>query len=253
VENQDMQNVQATASTGAVAPEGANPPVQPSPEDAKIQELVAKAVAVEIAKQSEAAKREIQSVKDRARAEVEAAQRRARLAETTSTTVMQQLKEADPDSMTRLELARLKAEEAERQRLEHEDAAKRAQAEFHQQFHSGLVDVVTEMGYDPTDKRIDWAEDAPNYLEAQKRVLKSVAKMKRETDKSIDLKIKEEVSKTRKELGLDSVDTTTGSVTTDGIPTSLPKFRAWVDNLPSAEYAKLKPKIQQMLDEGKIK
>lgn len=253
----DELNVQPGAVSGDQSP-GAVPPVAPpapSPEEIKIAEVVKRQVAEEIAKQSEVARREIQSVKDKARAEVEAAHRRARMAEVTSNAATTRLREVDPSAVSQVELEQYKAVDAERARLEAEEQAKQTQREFHDQFHSSLVEIVADLGIDAADTRIDWAEDAANYLEAQRRVLKSAAKLKKETDKSVEQRVKEEVAKARRELGLDSVDTTTSSgVSADGIPTDMGRFREWVAGLSQRDYEeKYAAKVDEMMKQGKIK
>ncbi len=205
--------VQETASNtqpeGTVSTETTTPP---NPEVAAAL-AEAKAIRAELAQLVEDSKRQIQSAKDRARAEVESAQKRARIAESTYTATRQELGNLDPDSMTKLELARYKAAEQARIQAEQEEGVRLQQEAFHTQFNSSLMELITDMGLDPKDKRIDWATDAANYLDAQKRVLKSAVKIQKENIKtleaSIPQKLKEAEAKLRKDLGLDSVDTTT--------------------------------------------
>ena len=170
---------------GTVPPEGTVPPAvatppEPSPEE-KIAALIERKVTEAIAVAIEPAKREIQSVKDKATREVADAQRRARASEGTLTAVYSHLKTVDPEVAKELELAELRAKEQGRLTMEQEEVMTKQQLEFHQQFHSNLTQFITGLGVDPADKRIDWAGNAPNYLEAQQRVLDSVAKIQKET------------------------------------------------------------------------
>lgn len=258
---QDDKVVQpGTASpntTGQVA--GADSTQATSPEPTaeeklakQIKEQVEKAVAKATAETTEKARREIQAAKDRARAEIETAQRKARMAETTLATTSQRVRELDPAVATELELAQLRAEMAARKQAEQEAEEARKASEFRSQFQEGLKEIVTDLGLDPTDPKIDWAEDAPNYLEAQRRVLKSAAKIKKESDQalrdSIQTSIKAEISKARTDLGLDSVDTTVsagGSGSSQVFTTSQIANRAF--------WEKHKTEIMKAQEEGRIK
>ena len=257
-----MENavLQTTEPASPVEPVSVKP-VTPSPEESlnqKISEAVSKAIAIE----TEKSKRELQSVKDKGVAEVQAAQRRAKFAENTMERTRTHLQSLDPETAKEMELAELRAKEQSRLTLEQEDTLSRQQVEFHQQFQSNLTQFITGLGVDPVDKRIDWAGDAPNYLEAQRRVLDSVAKIQKENIKaseaSIDLKIKEAEKRIKKSLGaeedVNSVSTQGSSgVSSEGIPIDMGAFRKWVAELPQAEYEKKAAKINEMLNSGKIK
>ncbi len=235
-------------------------PTQPSADEI-LNQKIAEAVAKVVGEQTEKAKREIQSIKDKSVAEVAAAQRRARLAETTLDSTRQKIAEDDPTLAEKLELVALRAEKGGRMTLEQEDEQRRQQETFHVQFVTGLQETVSEMGIDPADKKIDWAEDATNYLEIQKRVMKSVAKIKKEQDltnaASVDAKIKAAIAQVKKDLGADeanSVNTApSGGVSGTGIPTDMKQFRTWVASLSQTDYEKRKPEIDKLLEEGKIK
>ena len=177
-------NTQQVVQTGAV-PMGttsneAPQPQEPLPEQ-KMEAMIQQKVADEIKKATEVARREIQSIKDKSKAEVESAVRRARLAENTLTATRAHLQTIDPEQAKEVELAELRAKEHGRQTMEQEEAMAREQMEFHQKFQSTLAQFITYLGVDPSDKRIDWADDAQyNYLERQRRVLDSVAKIQKE-------------------------------------------------------------------------
>jgi len=231
-------------------------PAQPSPEEVKLTELVNAKVAEALSKVTEASKREIQSTKDKAKAEVESALRKARLAETVQEATMRQVRASDPDAYTSIELARYKAQEEAAKTLELEEVSRRQFEEFQSQFTGSLREIVTDMGIDPTDSRIDWATDAPNYLEANKRVMKSAAKIKKDKEtewqKEQDEKFKAAEKKLRIDLGLDSVDTSASLGNYVGIPTNMEAFRAWVREKPE-EYRKNKAKVTEMQAKGLIK
>ncbi len=267
-ENAIVPPAEVSNKEGTPAPQdaGNQPAPQPSPEEQKITELVSKKVAEEMAKltadttkATEAAKRELQSAKDKARAEIEAAHRRARFAETTLDATKRKIDEIDPDTGKELELARYRAEEEARRQQELTESAQKQQAEFHEQFTSSLRETISDMGIDPEDKRIDWATDASNYLDAQKRVLRSAAKIKRESEialqESVKKQLKETEERIRRDLGVNSVDTSGGSgVSSDGIPTDLTKFRDWIATIPQVEYeTKYADKVKELMRQDKIK
>jgi uncharacterized membrane-anchored protein YjiN (DUF445 family) len=176
------------------------------------QEQVSKMVQESVALATETAKREIQSIKDKARAEVEQAYRRSQLAETTLNQVRGKLKEADPTFAQELEIAELRTKDQHYQQREAEDMARQQQAQFDNAFKNNLTQFITGLGADPKDPRVDWGEDAKDYLEKQNRILNSVVKLQKEDTKKTEDKRSQEVKdieiKLRKELGLDSVDTT---------------------------------------------
>jgi hypothetical protein len=70
------------------------------------------------------------------------------------------------------------------------------------------------MEIDPSDARIDWATDATNYVERQKRILKSAAKIAKERQTKVQEELSKKLSdditaRVKKDLGVDSVDTST--------------------------------------------
>ncbi len=230
---------------------------EPTPEE-KIAKLISEKVAEEITKQTEASKREIQSVKDKAKAEVESAQRRARLAEGIDVATQTHMKELDPETLKDFELARLRAESQGRLSLEQEDQARRQQESYGKALSDSLHDHLGGLGIDPNDERIDWAEDSADYVSGRRRFDTSVAKIIKEKESaSRESVVKEITAKIKADLGVEdanSVETTvSGGVSKSGIPTDIIKFQKWVDELPQEEYEKLKPEVDKMMAEGKIK
>jgi len=168
-----------------------------------------------IAEQTDLARREIQSVKDKARSEVEAAQRRARLAETESAGYRSSFSGLDEETQRDVELRQLRGEKQYYQGLEVEEAQRRQFQQAIDTFHAQTNQFVTDLGIDPSDKRIDWGSHDEPLLQKQQRILASVAKIQKEDRKLSEGKLKEELEDfkkgIRKELNLDSVDTTQGS------------------------------------------
>lgn len=175
-----------------VSTEGEKPPegeAQPQPltaeQEAKVQQMVADATAKAIAEAKEIGRKELQSQQDRNAAEAARVERRAKVAEGTLGGVRQRLQELDPDVAKDLELSELKAEREGRATFDQEEAARQAQAAFHEQFFSGLNQFIVNAGVDPKDERIDWANDAPDYLTAQRRVLDSIAKIQKGNEQTM--------------------------------------------------------------------
>lgn len=211
-----VQPSELVSPTVEPVPPAAVTPPEPSPEEIlnqKISEAVAKAVAEATVKETERSKREIQSAKDKAMAEVAAAQRRARFAESTMDATRTRIKELDPDIAKEMELAEYRAKEQNRQAMEQQEQAAQYQADIVQQFHSQMNQLITGLGVDPIDKRIDWADDAPDLLTAQRRIQDSVVKIQKENIQTMQsgfekrLKDLEEKAK-QANIEVNSVDTT---------------------------------------------
>jgi hypothetical protein len=87
-----------------------------------------------------------------------------------------------------------------------------------------MTDTIKELGIDPNDSRIDWADDAPTPLKRTKQIMSSVSKILKETKspekvdkKEVEKITKEAEQKLRKEYDIDAIDKTTSSpATSDG-------------------------------------
>ena len=108
-------------------------------------------------------------------------ERRAKLAEGTLGAARSHLQSTDPELAKEMELAELRAERAGRTTVEQEETMARQQAEFHQGFIDRQTQFITDLGIDPKDERIDWAGDAPNYLDAMERIQRSVSKIQKDS------------------------------------------------------------------------
>jgi len=186
-----------------------------SPEQ-KMATLIQQEVAKAISAETEKARREIQSVKDKSRAEVESAQRRARVAESTLGTTRKSFQEADPEVAKELELQELRARNASRLTTEQEEQAKQAQADFVEQFYSGLTKHLSSLEIDEKDQRLDWGANAKNAFEAQSRFLDSVAKIQKENQQEMqsgfEKRLKDiEARVSQVNVEANSVDTTTSA------------------------------------------
>lgn len=195
---------QGDASTEVKPPEGGEPQPQPLTEE-RIKQIVTEATTAA----TEVAKREIQSVKDKARQEVEDAQARVGFAEDALVNLG---KDTDPEAV---ELARLRASDAQHRRMG-AVTQQRQQAEvFDRSFQENINQFITQMGVDPNDKRIDWGTDAKDYLSKQQRILTSVGSIQQENltkaqrtlEDSITQQVKDAEVRIRKDAGLDTEET----------------------------------------------
>ena len=256
---QEQVSTTEQVSPVVVPPEVVTPPA-PTPEEIlnqKIAEAVSKAVALE----TEKARRELQSVKDKSIAEVSAAQRRAKLAESTLGATRAHIQTLDPEVGKEMELAELRAKEAGRMTMEQEEQMAQYQATVVRQFHDNMTQFITGLGVDPADQRIDWAGDAPDLLTAQRRILDSVTKVQKAKEKAstdeVDRKIADAIKRVKKDLGAEEANSVTtqmsGGISGSGIPTDRGRLGDFIDKLSTDEYVKLKPTIDKMMAEGKIK
>lgn len=232
----DEINVQPTGDVSQETPSGEaeipeavikEPPkpepaqTQPSAEEI-LKQKIDEAIAP-LKSEVEKAKREIQSTKDRALAEAERARKalqRAQWAESTIEGIRQNVGDLDPDVQAKIELAELRAKDKSYQTAEQEEQSRQQMNAFIQTFNSQMNQFITDAGIDPNDKRIDWGQDAKDYFDVQRRILASVNTIRRENVKmeqdnrvkeikDLEAKFEAKYAQTRKDLGLDSVDTST--------------------------------------------
>jgi len=247
---EDIENVQpGTVPEGTVSPEVVTPPEEKRPEEQPLtKEEVKRLIAETAGKERELGRREMQGIKDR---EVADALRRAKFAEDNLASMEAGYKELDPQGA---EIARLKGIERshlgdqQRQQLDQQIAASK------QVFYESMTQSITEMGIDPYDKRIDWATNAPDPNTAQRRILASVGKIQKEDVKAerdkLAQQLKDTEAKIRKDLGLDSVDTTT-SPGVGGLPFQLTNEA--IGKLSYEDYKKYEKQIDEAQRKGLIK
>jgi hypothetical protein len=227
----NVEVVQTEEVQGGQPSEGTTVPEEVSKAKSEVQDLD-KLIEAKLAERTKsleeaisAAKKEIQSVKDKARFEVESAKRRADAKDAALKAARQRVAQTSPDVAKDIELEDYKSELAAQKAMEQERETAKNTTSFHDQFVTGIEESLLEMGVDPKDKRLDWASDAENYLVAQKRILKSASKIAKENleadkkaqEKALEDRLKAETYKLRKELGLDSVDSSapSGTVSSD--------------------------------------
>jgi len=255
VQTEQVSTGEPVSSEAQVSPEGEKQPeIQPfTPEqEAKLQQIVTEAAsrAAEVAK--EAGKREMQGIKDR---EVAEAKKAARLAESRAKIYESSFEGLDEDTRKDVELARLRGESQYHQTARQEEEKQKAQEAYFDQLNKSLVSNLESLGINPKDERVDWAQDAPYYIQGRSRFDSSVAKILKENElkriKEIEDKAKaafdEMERKLRVELGLESHDT---SMSGGGTRTFT---AAEIAAMSLAEYEKVQGEIIKAQKEGKIK
>lgn len=205
---EDIDNVLAEAVPEEGTPSEVVASEEKPPEEQPLtREEVLRLVAEGTERAKEAGRREMQRLKDR---EVGQALNRAKFAEDTLANMQAGFSELDPQAA---ETARLRGVERyyqgedQRQQIEQQiEVAKQA-------FYGSMTKSLEEMGVDVKDERIDWGTDAPDPATAQHRILSSVGKIQRESAKTKDIENeqwkKDTLVALRREMGLDSPDTTT--------------------------------------------
>ncbi len=261
----DNSVVQPTEPVSVVEPVSA-PAEPPKPEpqtpqpltEERIQQLIAEATQKAIDQGKEVGRREMQAIKDK---EVAEANRKARLADMRARNYEESFTGLDEETRQSIELKQARGQVQYYQSAEQEERARQTQEAYIQKLNESLVNHLETLGIDKNDKRVDWAKDAGDYLEGRNKFDASVARILKE-DEAKRLKeagekqtnsFKEMELKLRKELGLDSVDTSvSGGGSVEGIPTDPAKFRVWIENLSQEEFEKNASKINELRRQGKI-
>ncbi len=232
------------------------------PKETKVeppQPLTPEAIQKMIADETEKVRRSIQSEKDKAIAEVERrADRRIREAETERLTVESSLGELDEDTKTRIELAKYRARERTSQDSNREEQARQSVLKAYDDFNTNMTQYITDLGIDPN--KIELGDSTETLLVKQRRVLAQIGKVQKEATKaekeSLKKTVTDEIAKARRELGLDSVDSSVSAVNSaeyTGIPTKPEDFRKWIEKMPQDEYEKKwASKVTKMRREGLI-
>ncbi len=169
----------------------AAPPVFTKEQQAAIDAAITKAADAAASKAAiqakEAGRRELQSQQNKnaeraRRLEAQIKERDAQLS-----TAAGKLKNYEPDAAKDIELTGLRTREQERGTTEQQEAAIAAQQQFHEKYHETQVNFIKGLGLNPEDERIDWGEDAPDYLVAMQRTLESVGKIQKEKETALQV------------------------------------------------------------------
>lgn len=189
----------------AVPPKGEIPP-QPLPlTEERLQQILTQE-RQKFAEERERIKQSSRDALEYTRKEVDTALSRARFAEQTSADLTRDFGELNPEQA---ETIKTKAQLKAYQLRDVEETQAKQLAVSREVFFEGMAQSVTTLGIDPYDKRIDWAQDAPNPQVASQRILDSVARIQKEdgkkaTDK-LEQRLKDLETKSNKEI--DSVNT----------------------------------------------
>jgi len=185
-----------------------------------------------------------QSSRDIAKAEVEQANRRAKLAEAELSTIKSSFNNLDEDTRKEMELATLKGRDQQYQSLIQEDEQRKGSEAYRAKLQGSLTEHLEGLGIDPNDKRIDWAENEADFLAGRSKFDASVAKIIKENQSEAEKKMKDDFTqleaKLRKDLGLDSVDTSASS----GVPAS--DDEAFRKKMADPDYAATKEDLERI-------
>jgi hypothetical protein len=195
-------------------------PTFSSEQQAVIERMVREQAERMAREQAEQFRRQFQSEKDqaiaRANKEREEALRKAAYAEEVMKTYKSYTGDLDPEVAIRMQKAELDARQRMYDEMERQKAMEASLQQFDSSFRDNISGFLSTLGIDPQDKRLDWAYDTPDYLQKQARILASVSKIQKENESALKQSLKSELEKMkqelRQELGVDSVDTTTGSM-----------------------------------------
>lgn len=177
------------ASEGTTSGENVSSEGETTQPLSNVKEEVDKAVT----QVSERYRRELQSVRDSTGAEVGRALERAKLAEGTLASMESGFKDIDPEVA---ESVKMKARLAS---YEQQERARQAD-QYRNTLTNSLTQHLTSLGINPNDSRVDWAEDATNFLQGRSRFDKSVALILK-AEKAV---FEETVKKQKKEAEIES-------------------------------------------------
>ena len=203
-----MQDEAIVQKEGAVSEGAVSKEVPEAPKGAEqplTEERVAQLIADAVKGKSGEIERYFQSKAD---VKVAQAEYRARQAEARHAAMASTLKGLRPEQVDKLRLADLDAQARFNAALEEEERQRQVTTTFDQSFNESITEHIKSLDIDPTDKRIDWAKDSSDYVEKQRRILASAAKISKENLPRKMLEMEQAIAaRLRKSIGWDSVDT----------------------------------------------
>jgi hypothetical protein len=213
---------------------------EPSPEerlaqliDQRVTDQVSKEVEAKVRLLTEQSRREIQSAKDKAKAEVQRAQREAQSLGQVLDATRTQLAQDDPELATRLRLLQLESTDRTRQVEEQQRQLEEARREAETTFQESVATIVKGLGLDPSDPKIDKAEDTPNFTEKMTRILSSAVAARNEVDAR-----KQEGFEERLKALETGKTTQTQQANKDANSVDVSSSSSGGDNAPEAEFVK---------------
>lgn len=179
-------------------------------QEARMQQLITNATS----QAKEDGRREMQGIKDR---EVSALTRRAESAEGRANSYQSSLSGLDEDTQRDAQLNYYKSQEQVYQSQAQQETQKQQQDANYSAMQQSITDEVKTRGIDPKDSRIDYAQDA-DYVTGRRRFNESLVRIEQDNRQKADTESQKKITdqmaemerKLRKDMGLDSVDTTTG-------------------------------------------
>lgn len=177
-------------------------------QEARMQQLIAQTTSTA----KEEGRREMQGVKDR---EVAEANRQTRLAQNETASYKTSFGNLDEETQKDVELARYREQEKSTRSFAQEELQKQQETDFWGRVNNQVLTNLDNLGIPRDDKRLDWGDGSRDLPEARARLDSSIAKIlnegKKVTEEKQEQRFKDFETKIRKDLNLDSVDTTTGS------------------------------------------
>ncbi len=190
---------------------------QASQEETLKQPSIEEQIVKAMGEQGEIISRKIQSATDKGVARIQ------REAESTARITEDAMAALDATTGEETEVAKPKTRAQDQYRSQQE-ARRQQEAAVKQTvdaFESNIRQHITDLGIDPDNKGIDWGDsDNLSLTDRQGKILTSISKIQKENAKLADDKRKQGFTdletKLRKDLGLDSVDTTTSAGASSG-------------------------------------
>lgn len=182
---------------------------QTSTEQSSIEEQIAKVMG----EQTDIIARKIQSAGDKAVARIQ------READSTARMTEDAIAALDATTGTEAEVAQPKPRTQGQGAVSQLQARRQQEAAVKQTvdtFESNIRQHITDLGIDPDDKGIEWGDsDNLSLTDRQGKILASVSKIQKENAKLVEQKAEQKFKDLevglRKDLGLDTVDTTTSA------------------------------------------
>lgn len=202
------------ADDKVVQPEDTSKEGADSTEETQTQPSVEEQIAKAMGEQAENISRKIQSASDKAIARIQReAESTAGIAEDALATMDATFADTDVEAGVK---PKPKRQDQYRSQLNVRRQQEEAVRKTIDAFESNIRQHITDLGIDPDDKSIDWGDSNDLSLtERQGKILASISKIQKENAKLVEEKAEDKFKKLesdlRKDLGLDSVDTSTSA------------------------------------------
>ncbi len=211
-QDKSVQTDTASPESGTVSPDTGT---QSQDTGTQTQPSVEEQIAKAMGEQTEIITRKIQSAGDKAVARI------TREADSTAKMTEDAIAALDATTGEESEGAKPKRQDQYRSQLDARRQQEAAVKKTVDTFESNIRQHITDLGIDPDDKGIEWGDSGDlNLVERQGKILTSVGKIQKENAKlaegKAEQKFKDLEVGLRKDLGLDTVDTTTSAGVASG-------------------------------------